>query len=208
MIQEKLMKIQAELHAPKNQRNSFGNYNFRSCEDILEAVKPLLSKYKTTLIMFDTVSQVGDRYYVTATAKITDVEDPADYELVTASAREADAKKGMDDSQITGSASSYARKYALSGLFAIDDNKDADTDERHTETKKRAEKAVEEETPKTEAPKTENIEEMQFRCSDCNTILKPYGKYGVRQIADRTKTNYGRVLCPGCAELEKFKRGK
>ena len=124
-LKEKLMQIQQELKAPKNQYNSFGNFNYRSCEDILEAVKPLLQIYKVVLVLSDEVVSIGDRVYVKATAKIFDAE--GDLEISnTAWARESVDKKGMDDSQITGTASSYARKYALNGLFLIDDAKDAD----------------------------------------------------------------------------------
>ena len=123
---KKLISIQKELKVPKGQRNTFGNYNYRSCEDILEAVKPLLTKFECVLTLSDSIEAIGSRYYVKASAKITDGKDAIE---VTAYAREAETKKGMDESQITGAASSYARKYALNGLFAIDDTKDADTDE-------------------------------------------------------------------------------
>jgi predicted house-cleaning NTP pyrophosphatase (Maf/HAM1 superfamily) len=123
---EALKKIQAELKAPKGQFNSFGKYNYRSAEDILEAVKPLLSKHDALLILSDEVVEIGGRVYVKATAKITDNSDKTIE--ISAFAREAEKKSGMDDSQITGTASSYARKYALNGLFLIDDTKDADTD--------------------------------------------------------------------------------
>lgn len=122
-IHEALAMIQRELKAPKGQFNKFGNFHYRSCEDILEAVKPLLGKFYLTLS--DEVSMIGDRYYVKAIAKLSDGK-----ESITGSAyaRESLSKKGMDDAQITGSASSYARKYALNGLFAIDDTKDADVE--------------------------------------------------------------------------------
>lgn len=123
---QELIAIQAELKAPKSQTNNFGHYNYRSCEDILEAVKPLLKKYNCELILSDEVVMVGTRIYVKATAEI---HSKSDNRKVTAYAREAETKKGMDDSQITGAASSYARKYALNGLFLIDDNKDSDTNE-------------------------------------------------------------------------------
>lgn len=119
---ETLNKIQKELKAPKGQKNTFGNYNYRSCEDILEAVKPHLGS--ATLTIHDEIVYIGERYYVKATATLT---DGAKEVRVCAYARESDTKKGMDVAQITGAASSYARKYALSGLFAIDDTKDADT---------------------------------------------------------------------------------
>lgn len=133
-IMAALMRIQQKLKAPKNQRNSFGNYNYRSCEDILEAVKPLLEQEDVTLLLQDDLVQVGDRYYVKATATFMRGTDRIE---ATAFAREAETKKGMDDSQITGTASSYARKYALNGLFLIDDTKDADTDEYAKNTGKK-----------------------------------------------------------------------
>ena len=127
-IYEKLIKVQSELKAPKNQRNNFGGYNYRSCEDILEAVKPLLKENKLTLVIKDHVVNVGERYYIMAIATLIDIETGEKIET-QAQARESETKKGMDDSQITGTASSYARKYCLNGLFLIDDTKDADTDE-------------------------------------------------------------------------------
>ena len=117
--------IQSKLNAPKNQRNNFGNYNYRSCEDILEALKPLLKETGCVLNISDEIQQVSDRIYVKATATLT-TPDGKTYQS-SAFAREPLTKKGMDDAQVTGSASSYARKYALNGLFCIDDNKDADT---------------------------------------------------------------------------------
>ncbi|NLK40071.1 MAG: ERF family protein [Clostridiales bacterium] len=135
-IYEKLMNIQAELRAPKNQYNSFGKYNYRSCEDILEGVKPLLQKNKAILILNDELVQIGDRYYIKAVAKLIDIEKGESIEA-TALARESESKKGMDSSQVTGSTSSYARKYALNGLFCIDDTKDADTSQNTTAPKDR-----------------------------------------------------------------------
>lgn len=130
---EELRNIQAELKAPKGQYNSFGKYHYRSAEDILEAVKPLLAKYSVQMIVSDDIVAVGDRVYVKATVTIKNGKGLA--ETVTAFAREPDDKKGMDESQITGTASSYARKYALNGLFLIDDTKDADTDEYANQTR-------------------------------------------------------------------------
>ena len=118
---------QAELKAPKNQYNSFGKYNYRSCEDILEAAKPINKKHGLVLLLTDKPVCIGQRYYIEATARLYDIESEQFIEA-TASAREADTKKGMDESQVTGTASSYARKYALNGLYNIDDTKDADTD--------------------------------------------------------------------------------
>lgn len=127
-VYEKLMKVQAELKAPKGQYNSFGKYKYRSCEDILEAVKPLNAKHGVVLTVGDEVVEISSRFYVKATATLVDIES-GEKVTNTALAREDDAKKGMDGSQITGTASSYARKYCLNGLYCIDDTKDADTDE-------------------------------------------------------------------------------
>jgi len=127
-LYKNLAKVQGELKAPKNQYNSFGKYNYRSCEDILEAAKPLCLENGLVLNLSDTIINVGQSNYVEATATVIDIET-GDKHSVTASARESVTKKGMDDSQITGSSSSYARKYALNGLFSIDDTKDADTNE-------------------------------------------------------------------------------
>jgi hypothetical protein len=123
-IVSKLGRIQAALNAPKNQRNNFGKYNYRSCEDILEALKPLMEKEGCALTIRDEIVEVAGRVYVNATAMLKDKTDSVSSE---AYAREPLSKKGMDESQITGATSSYARKYALNGLFAIDDCKDADT---------------------------------------------------------------------------------
>lgn len=132
-----LLAVQRDLKAPKGQRNTFGKYNYRSAEDILEAVKPLLNDNGLVLLLSDSIEQVGERYYVKATARVLDVAT-GDYIENAAYAREPVTKKGMDDPQVTGTCSSYARKYALNGLFAIDDTKDADTDEYRRETSSRA----------------------------------------------------------------------
>lgn len=129
-IYKKLLAVQTELKAPKNQFNKFGNYNYRSCEDILEALKPILSKAGLALTITDEPVQVGERYYIKALCKVYDGETEIQ---TTAYAREAETKKGMDESQITGSASSYARKYALNGMFCIDDTKDADGLNKHSD---------------------------------------------------------------------------
>ena len=129
-IYKKLMGLQTELKAPKNQRNNFGNYNYRSCEDILEAVKPLLDKYKVALTIKDEVVLIGDRYYIKATSTLIDI-DTGDTVEASAFARESEDKRGMDASQLTGATSSYARKYSLNGLLCIDDNKDADSTNTH-----------------------------------------------------------------------------
>ena len=145
MVGEKLVTIQRELKAPKKQVNKFGNYKYRSCEDILEAVKPLVTRENCTLTITDEVVQVGERYYVKATATIVDNDNPESSRTVSAYAREPEDKKGSDPSQITGAASSYARKYCLNGLFLIDDTKDADVTN----------------TGKKSAPKVEESEELK-----------------------------------------------
>ena len=139
-----LNKIQKELKAPKNQYNAFGKYKYRSCEDILEAVKPLLNN--ATLVINDEMVVIGERYYIKATATLTEADKSIS---ATAYAREPEEKKGMDSAQITGATSSYARKYALNGLFLIDDTKDADT---------------------MDNSKTANIEELKTEADKCQTI--------------------------------------
>lgn len=124
IFQEKVVAVQSELKAPKGQYNSFGKYNYRSCEDILEGVKPLLNKYGLYLKISDAVEMIGDRYYIKATATLSDADNCIS---TSAYAREPLEKKGADASQVTGATSSYARKYALNGLLCIDDTKDADS---------------------------------------------------------------------------------
>ena len=139
-ILEKLGIIQTKLKAPKNQFNKFGNYYYRNAEDIQEAVKPLLAETKAVLTISDDISVIGDRFYVKATAKLIDAESSDSVE-VTAFAREPVERKGMDDAQVTGATSSYARKYALCGLFLLDDTKDPDSmdnSQKPTTTPKRA----------------------------------------------------------------------
>lgn len=128
----KLSAVQQHLKAPKGQRNSFGNYNYRSAEDILEAVKPLLFEHGLVMTISDSIVNLGDRYYIEATVTVQNATDSLQ---VTGMAREAEDKKGMDAAQITGAASSYARKYALNGMFDIDDTKDADSNEHREQVK-------------------------------------------------------------------------
>ena len=158
-LHDRIVAIQAELKAPKGQYNSFGKYKYRSAEDILEAVKPLLKKYGCKLVIWDEIVLIGDRYYVKATPMISDGKDSLS---VCGWAREAETKTGMDASQITGTASSYARKYALNGLFAIDDTKDSDTDENHIETEAKA-KAIQKAAPKKVSLKPECPEDVWYK---------------------------------------------
>lgn len=132
-VLQKLQAIQSELKAPKGQYNSYSGFYYRSCEDILEALKPIAAKNKCTVYLTDDITMIGDRFYVKATVTITDLESGESL-TNTGYAREELTKKGMDGSQITGTASSYARKYALNGMFMIDDTKDADTNEYRTQT--------------------------------------------------------------------------
>lgn len=172
--------VQYKLKAPKGQTNNFGHYNYRSCEDILEAVKPLLHEARLTLTLSDDVVAVGNRVYVKATATVTDGTDSVSN---TAFAREAESKKGMDDSQVTGTASSYARKYALNGLFAIDDTKDADTDEYSRRTQSRKSQTI--------------------VCDHCGNPIKPMAKRGGGEmspeaVAKWTRAKTGMTVCGDC----------
>ncbi|MBR6507495.1 MAG: ERF family protein [Clostridia bacterium] len=141
-VNEKLLQVQTKLKAPKGRENTFGKYAYRSCEDILEAVKPLLAEVKAYIKLTDQIMQIGDRYYVNATAWFVDCENEGEMISADAFAREDDDKKGMQPAQLSGATSSYARKYALGGLLLVDDQKDFDTDEFKKETDARAGKAV------------------------------------------------------------------
>jgi hypothetical protein len=165
-----LQSIQSELRAPKNQTNKFGGYNYRSCEDILEAVKPLLKTYDSVLTISDEIVEVGGRVYVKATARLT--EKAGVVTETTAFAREAENKKGMDESQITGAASSYARKYALNGLFCIDDNKDADTGHHDQQPRK----------PVTENPTTPVKIPLE------NVLAEMEGAFSLKELGDIFKS--------------------
>ena len=180
-IFEKLSAIQNELKAPKNQYNSFGKYNFRSCEDILEGVKPLCRKYRTTLIIGDTLELIGDRYYIKAMATLYDLDSDKSISNI-AYARESENKTGMDASQITGATSSYARKYALNGLFCIDDTKDADTDEYQNQTKEQPKK----ETPKKVSKATEKQIELIKELFNEEEIIKALDLVKKENIEDLT----------------------
>lgn len=165
-IYTKLSHIQNELKAPKNQFNKFGNYKYRSCEDILEALKPLCAKYKATLIIYDEIVMIGDRYYVKAMAKLYD-QETTEYIEAYAFARESQSKKGMDDSQVTGATSSYARKYALNGLFNIDDTKDFDTNEVHQQSNQKQGN-----TQPKQQPQQQGIEQANLMANIDNCLKK------------------------------------
>lgn len=189
-IHEKMMKIQTTLKAPKNLFNSFGNYKYRNAEGILEAVKPLLAENKLFMYISDDVQAVNDRVYVKATVSIFDIET-GESVMATASAREALNKKGMDDSQITGTASSYARKYALNGIFLLDDTKDADTDENQKERTARSNKQEQEKNKeKLDQMKISLVKQKTLLdlCEDekfdINKILKSYKHESIKDITE------------------------
>lgn len=180
-----LGEVQYNLKAPKGQTNTFGHYNYRSCEDILEAVKPLLHEAGLALTLSDDVIAVGNRIYVKATATVTNGTDSVSN---TAFAREAETKKGMDDSQITGTASSYARKYALNGLFCIDDTRDADTDEYQRRTQSKP-----------------------IACDLCHKPIKPMAKRGGGEmspeaVAEWTRAKTGMAVCGDCYRQRETKQ--
>jgi len=181
-IQEKLLTIQQKLKAHKGQFNSFGNYKYRSCEDILEAIKPLLAETNTVILISDELVLVGDWHYVKATVRLYGANESVE---VTAFAREPEIKKGMDASQITGTASSYARKYALNGMFCIDDTKDSDAtnkgenDEQQRKPAAYTPPATPATTPTPEAIKAANktlVEQAFFEFQTVHADEMPDGK--------------------------------
>ncbi len=204
-VYERLATVQAILKAPKNQYNSFGKYNYRSCEDILEAAKPLCIDNGLVLTISDEIKSVGGRNYVEATATVIDIKT-GEKHSVTGSAREAIDKKGMDDSQITGSTSSYARKYALNGLFSIDDTKDADT-----------QPPVKKETKKPQNQPTKTLSEGQVKRLFAIAIGKGYNadsvkkavksKFNIDELKNMTKAQYDK-MCTGYQGLaDKVEQG-
>lgn len=187
-INEKLVKIQHELKAPKDQHNGFGNYNYRSLENILESVKPLLAEAGLSIILSDDIAEVGGRVYVKATATIS---DGAESISNTAYAREDESKKGMSDPQITGACSSYARKYAVQGLFAIDDSKDPDTESYQRRTQSRQSQGI--------------------TCELCHQQIKPMAKRGGGEmspeaVAKWTRAKTGMAVCGDCYRKREAKQ--
>lgn len=170
---QKLLNAQSELKAPKGQYNSFGKYKYRSAEDILEAVKPINAKNGVLLTITDEPVLIGDWHYIKATATVTDGTDNIS---VTAYARESETKKGQDVSQITGTASSYARKYALNGLYLIDDTKDADTDE-YTKQAQPKRSAPQKSSPTSNVkPSSKDIGELKAKVNSFSELMKTKGK--------------------------------
>ena len=191
-VYAKLAQVQQKLKAPKGQYNTFGKYKYRSCEDILKAVKPLLGGIGATLTLTDSMELVGDWHYIKATATILDIES-GEHVSVDGWAREELEKKGMDGSQITGTASSYARKYALNGLFCIDDNKDSDSTNE-------------------ESARCGGGQPPGPPCADCGNEILPYHD-GKRQLtaaelADRSREMFGRALCAKCSKAEGRRRAE
>ena len=197
-VYEKLAAVQKTLKAPKNQFNSFGKYNYRSCEDILEAAKPLCIEHGLVLTVSDDVLEVGGRIYVRALATVHNIEDPKELVQSQAYAREADEKRGMDAAQVTGSTSSYARKYALNGLFSIDDTKDADATNDHGKGKAQA---------VAEKAQAAGIGEQvkEYKCCDCGKDFQPFtdknGKtWNAGQVYHMSESNNtdGKARCSAC----------
>ena len=182
-ILEKLNKIQTELKAVKGQYNAFGKYKYRSCEDILEALKPLLDEYKTIVTISDDIEVIGNRFYVKATARIFDSES-GEYIETTAYAREAENKKGMDSAQVTGSTSSYARKYALNGLLAIDDNKDPDHLNEGQESQTRANRGN---------PRQKRQRQKPMTLQEAKNINLNFGDFHNITLGQLAKENIGAV---------------
>ena len=186
-IYEKLAKIQSELFVPKGQKNDFGKYNYRSCEDILKTVKPLCEKNKCVLMLVNSIINVGDRNYVEACAELRDLET-GETIATTAQAREEAEKKGMDGSQITGSASSYARKYALAGLFCIDNEKDSDATNAHGKEPKGKEPAGEDKKYEISAPEMGKMKLELLRTGYTEAAVSK--TYGVKDITELTHEQY------------------
>lgn len=187
---QRLLDVQTQLKAPKGRTNKFGGYKYRSCEDILKAAKPLLKEAGLLLTLSDKIVEIEGRYYVEATAGAIDTMGSSTGCSVTAYAREAEEKKGMDESQITGTASSYARKYALNGLFCLDDVVDADGD-------------------------IDDLGDGEHRCKRCGQPIKGHraampggANYKASAIAKMTKQKFGRELCWDCAAKEKEEKSK
>lgn len=199
-LSEKLNRIQVELKAPKDKLNKFGGYNYRSAEGILEALKPLLKTYGVYVTLSDEIVEVGGRVYVKATACLSDTKSADGFnevKIATAYAREAESKKGMDEAQVTGATSSYARKYALNGLFLLDDTKDADTDEYALQTKAEPKKTAP--TPKAS---------VALICERCGKPISSAGKFPASKVAESTKAQFGKQMCFECGKATKAEQEK
>ena len=205
-VYEKLAAVQKNLKAPKNQFNSFGKYSYRSCEDILEAAKPLCIENGLLLTISDDVIEVGGRVYVRAIATVHNIEDPKEIAQTLAFAREAEDKKGIDSAQLTGATSSYARKYALGGLFALDDTKDADATNKHGKDNAQA---VVEKAQAAGVPV-----EKEYKCCDCGKDFQAFidknGKqWSAGQVYHMSESNNtdGKARCSACMKKAGTKKG-
>lgn len=196
-IKEKLLIMQTELSVPKDQRNDFGNFDYRRCEDILDATKPYQKELKFLILLDDEIEMRGERYYVKATATIVDVESEDDAAIsVSAYAREADHKTKMDDAQVTGASSSYARKYALGGLLDLNNNKDPDAMNNRTQTKKKP-------------PAKKQAADEVYKCDDCGKVFEPQWSeakqrwYSAEEIYNGWKKQSpdGIVRCKDCLKI-------
>lgn len=212
-IYEKMIAVQSALKAPKGQYNSFGKYNYRNCEDILEAVKPLLKANGLFVTISDEIIAVGSRVYVRAVATISDGENSIS---TTAFAREEESKKGMDASQVTGAASSYARKYALNGLLAIDDTKDSDTTNKGDKvTTNKSDKVTANKSDKAakddKASQNPKAADKEYKCICCGKPFEEFTAksngitYSAEQLYHMSETKNGKALCRACVEKEKEK---
>lgn len=205
-IHEKLAAIQKELKAPKSQYNSYGKFSYRNCEDILEAVKPLCEKNKVVLFLNDEVLFIQTRFYIKATATLMDLEGAGVID-VSAYAREEESKKGMDGSQVTGAASSYARKYALNGMFCIDDAKDSDYTNQQPKDNGNPQRGGQrgptqpQQAQQPATPKCDNCKKdiMPIRRSDGSILT-------VEQIIYGSRKSYNKTLCYSCMKAEKKAR--
>lgn len=204
---ERVSLLITELKAPKSQRNNFGKYNYRSAEDILEAVKPLANNYGLVPKLSDEPVMIGDWHYIKATASIKDVKT-GEEEIATAYAREPLAKKGMDESQITGTASSYARKYAMNGLYQIDDTKDADSDEYTEQVKQATPKPITK--PQKEALQKRSDEIAKMAKLESKNFFDQITEKKIGYSVDISKVNTEQLgtLTRYLNELEKYYQGK
>lgn len=195
-IYQKLLHVQTELKAPKGQFNKFGNYSYRSCEDILEAVKSLLVKYQATIIITDEIKLIGDRYYVEAKVKFIDVVSGQFIEN-SALAREDENKKGMDLAQVTGSCSSYARKYALNGMFCIDDCKDADATNNGKEDNNKSHSQVDASARKLSDKQLARLYAIANKAGTDKDLVKQqvFKKFN-KEVKDLSKQEYD-IVCNG-----------
>lgn len=210
-IFEKLSSVQSTVKATKDAYNSFGKYNYRSCESILEAVKPVLQSCKCSIVLKDEVMQIGERFYIKATAEFIDCETDDKSLSVSAFAREEETKKGMDGAQVTGSSSSYARKYALAGLLLLDDNKDPDATNKHGKDKQTDEKPFPEVDDKISEEKVKQMNGiyMVFPKDNRETFLKLMNtKYKIKSLSELNTQQFVKYRDELIAKAEDVKKSR